>query len=200
MRLKTYLVIPLIPHLLKGGERGLIKKQLFIPICFIVFFLYSCSTVTNISGSGQQIIIENVPFYPQDKYQCGPASLAGVMNYLGINITPEEISKEIYSESARGTLDIDMVLYPQKEGLIAVHYSGGMDDLKKNIDSGHPFIVLVDYGFSILKSNHFMVVIGYNKDGVIVNSGKEKEKFILEEDFIRTWERTRFWTLLIKKR
>jgi len=42
--------------------------------------------------------------------------------------------------------------------------------LKKNIDSGYPLIVLVDYGFWAFHSNHFMVVVGYNEDGVIVNS------------------------------
>ena len=45
-----------------------------------------------------------------------------------------------------------------------------------------------------------MVVVGYNEDGVIVNSGKDKGKFIPEEDFIKSWERTKFWTLLIKKK
>jgi ABC-type bacteriocin/lantibiotic exporter with double-glycine peptidase domain len=73
-----------------------------------------------------------------------------------------------------------------------------MQDLKRNIDSGYPLIVLVDYGFWAVQSNHFMVIVGYNEDGVIVNSGRDKHKFISEEDFVKTWERTKFWTLLIK--
>ena len=93
-----------------------------------------------------------------------------------------------------------MVLYAQKKGLMAVQYEGNMEDLRKNIDSSYPIIVFVDYGFSLIQTNHFMVVIGYNEHGVIVNSGKDKNKFIFERDFMKSWKKTRFWTLLIKSR
>lgn len=173
-----------------------------LSIIFVVFFLHSCAVVSNgnIPESRQNRIISNVPFYAQEDYQCGPASLAGVMNYWEIDVTPDDIAKEIYSKSAKGTLNIDMAIYPQRKGLIAEQYSGNMKDLKKNIDSGYPLIVLVDYGFWAVQSNHFMVVVGYNEAGVIVNSGKDKGKFISEEDFIKTWEKTKFWTLLIKRK
>jgi ABC-type bacteriocin/lantibiotic exporter with double-glycine peptidase domain len=153
----------------------------------------------DIAESDQEHILENVPFYPQETYQCGPASLAGVLNYLGINITPDDIAEEIFSESARGTLNIDMVLYAQRKGLNAIQYKGSMEDLKKNVESGYPVIVLVDYGFSLYQVNHFMVVVGYNEHGVIVNSGKDKGKFISTEDFLKAWRKTNYWTLLIKK-
>jgi predicted double-glycine peptidase len=113
---------------------------------------------------------------------------------------PDEIAREIYSNSARGTLGIDMVLYAQKKGLIATQYEGTMGDLRKNIDSGYPIIVLIDYGFSFIQKNHFMVVIGYNEHSVIVNSGRDKEKFMSKKDFLKKWEKTKFWTLRIKPR
>jgi len=156
---------------------------------------YSCVTIKDLSKNR---VIENVPFYPQTEYQCGPASLAGVLNFWGVRITPEEIAEEIYSKSARGTLNIDIVLYAQKQGLKAIQYEGTMEELRKNIDSRHPIIVLVDYGFFSIQANHFMVVIGYNEDGVIVNSGKDREKFISEKDFVRSWRKTKFWSLLIR--
>lgn len=171
-------------------------------LLFLLYFLvvvFSCATLDNIPESTQPHIIENVPFYPQKTYQCGPASLAGVLNYWEINVSPNDIVEETYSKSAKGTLNIDMVLYAQGKGLNAIQYKGDMEDLKKNIDLGYPLIVLVDYGFSIYQVNHFMVVIGYNEHGVIVNSGKDKGKFIAEKDFIKTWGKTNYWTLLIKK-
>lgn len=144
-------------------------------------------------------IIPGIPFYPQEHYQCGPASLAGVLNFWGVREEPGEISKEIFSKSAEGTLNIDMVLYAQKKGLYALQYAGSMEDLRRNIDSGHPIIVLVDYGFSIYEADHFMVVIGYNDNGVIVNSGREREKFIDGKKFLNIWRKTNYWTLLMKK-
>jgi predicted double-glycine peptidase len=175
-----------------------IIKSFFLPSSFkflLLAFLCSCTTTQEIS---QSHIIENVPFYPQTSYQCGPASLAGVLNYWGVMVSPDEIAGEIYSASARGTLDIDMVLYAQKKGLLATQYEGNFEDIKKNVASGHPLIVLVDYGFSLVQKNHFMVIIGYNDHDVIVNSGKDSNKFIPEKDFLKSWERTKFWTLLIK--
>jgi len=171
----------------------------FFIIIIVVLLLHSCAAINKIPDAGHTHLIENVPFYPQETYQCGPASLAGVLNYRGINISPDEIAKEIFSESARGTLNIDMVLYAQNRGLNAVQYKGGMNDLKKNIDSGNPVIVLIDYGFSMYQANHFMIVVGYNEHGIIVNSGRNKGKFISEEEFLKAWEKADYWTLLIKK-
>ena len=174
----------------------------YLFLLLLAFFLLSCAVVGSVNRpeSRDNRTIRDVPFYAQETYQCGPASLAGVMNYWKIAVTPDDIAEEIYSRSAKGTLNMDMVIYPQKKGVLAEQYSGNMKDLKKNIDSGHPLIVLVDYGFWVFQSNHFMVVVGYNEDGVIVNSGKDKGRFIPEGDFIKTWERAKFWTLLIKRK
>ena len=122
-----------------------------------------------------------------------------MLGYRGVSVAPEEIAAKIYSGSARGTLNVDMVLYALTLGFDASSYSGGLEDLRERIDSGHPLIVLVDYGFSLYQANHFMVVTGYRDDGVIVNSGKEERKLIPMGDFLRSWERTKFWTLLIKR-
>jgi predicted double-glycine peptidase len=142
-------------------------------------------------------MIQNVPFHPQEEYQCGPASLAGVLTYWNIMVSPEEIALEIYSKSVRGTLNIDMVLYVERRGLKARQYRGSLEDLKTKIDSGYPLIVLVDEGFLIYQKNHFMVVIGYGEEAILANSGREQHKFIPVKDFLRSWGRTKFWTLVI---
>jgi ABC-type bacteriocin/lantibiotic exporter with double-glycine peptidase domain len=146
------------------------------------------------------MIIDNVPFHPQEKYQCGPASLAGVLNFWGVDATPEDIANEIFSRAARGTLNIDMLFYAQRAGLYAEQYAGSWHDLTKKIDSGYPLIVLVDFGFSFYQANHFMVVVGYNNDGIIVNSEKTERMFIPKDRFLRIWERANYWTLLIKQK
>ena len=159
----------------------------------------SCLSVREIHDLPADTLIKAVPFYPQESYQCGPASLAMVMNYRNVMVKPEEIAENIYSRSARGTLNLDMVLYAQHKGLSALQYKGSLSDLKKNIDSGNPLIVLVDYGFSFYESSHFMVVVGYNENGVIANSGKMKEHFMPEKEFLKAWGKTNYWTLLVQR-
>ena len=145
-------------------------------------------------------IPENVPFYPQEKYQCGPASLASVLNYQGINVSPEEIASAIYSKTAKGALDIDLISYVLETGLSAEVHKGSMEEIMRSINEGYPLIVLVDYGFWVYQQNHFMVIVGYNDDGVIVNSDNERLKFITSGDFLKAWGRTKLWTLLIRQK
>jgi predicted double-glycine peptidase len=172
---------------------------LFLIVIVAIVSLTSCASGRESSGSVRTHIIPEVPFYPQEAYECGPASLAAVLNFWGIKVSPGEISEEIFSKSAKGTLNIDMVLYAQKKGLDAMQYAGKTEDLRRSIDSGHPVIVLVDYGFSLYEVNHFMVVIGYSDDGVIVNSGREQRKLIDEKNFLKIWGRTNYWSLLIRR-
>jgi ABC-type bacteriocin/lantibiotic exporter with double-glycine peptidase domain len=161
-------------------------------------WLFSCASVPPTKESKAVHIIQNVPFHPQEAYQCGPASLAGVLNYWGIDVYPEDIASEIYSESAKGTLNVDMILYAEKKGLKVSQYSGSLEDMRGKIDLGYPLIVLVDYGFWVYERNHFMVVVGYRENGIIANSGREPLKFIPFKDFLKSWNRTKFWTLLIR--
>ncbi len=147
-------------------------------------------------NSGKRLI-ENVPFYVQKDYQCGPASLAEVMNFYGAKTTPEVIASSIYSKTAKGTLGIDMLIYSNRSGFNAMQYSGGQQDIKKKIDKGLPLVVFVDYGFWVYQHGHFMVVVGYDANGPIVYSGDESYVHISWEDFMPPWKRTGYWTLLI---
>ncbi len=167
-------------------------------LCFLILLLlFSCAGLSPNRESKDGRIIKDVPFYPQKTYQCGPASLAGVLNYWGFNIAPEEIAAEIYSPNAKGTLDVDMVFYAERKGFRASQYRGSWEDLKNNIDSNRPLALLVDEGFWVYEKAHFMVVVGYEEGGPIVNSGKEQNLFIPLGRFLRSWERTKFWTLQI---
>ena len=162
----------------------------------LLCFLWGCAPGALSPGSSA-VRIDKVPFYPQDEYQCGPASLAGVMNYWKVPVTPDEIAREIFSRTARGTLTIDMVFYAERKGLTARQYRGSWNDLRKKVTDGYPLVVLVDEGFSLYQANHYMVVTGFDDRGVIVNSGPTKQGVVETDAFVRRWERAGFWTLWI---
>ncbi|GAB5046855.1 C39 family peptidase [Thermodesulfovibrio sp. TK110] len=147
----------------------------------------------------QEYIINSVVFFPSEDFQCGPASLAMVLNFLGLRITPEEIAKDIYSKTARGTADFDMLMFAEKKGFKAIQYSGSIEDIKEKIKAHKPLIVMTDEGFWFYKKYHYMVVVGFDNHGVIVNSGTEQHKRIDFESFIKKWKKTDFWTMLIEK-
>lgn len=185
---------------LRGIPWGLLRWGCLFLAFFSPIFLLSCAGTISVAEPAKAKRIGNVPFYPQEMFQCGPASLSEVFNFWGKKVSPEAIAEEIYSKSAKGTLTMDMVLFSEKKGFAVRQYRGNLEDIRKNIDSGYPLIVLVDYGFSVYEKNHFMVVLGYGEDGVIVHSGKEREKFIPLKNFLSPWGKTDFWTLLIVPR
>jgi len=147
-------------------------------------------------GSGK---VNKVPFYPQVSFQCGPASLAGVLNFFGEGVTPEEIADAIFRRDIRGTVTLDMVLYARKRGFFVEWYTGSVDDIRRSVDGRVPLIVMVDLGFASVRKNHFMVVVGYTPEGVIANSGKTREKLIPWKAFLARWNRTKRWALRIER-
>jgi ABC-type bacteriocin/lantibiotic exporter with double-glycine peptidase domain len=176
----------------KGPGNTPWRKILWIAL---IMSLLACTASAGFRPSRSLHLIEDVPFYPQEKFQCGPASLAGVLNYRGIPVSPGDIAGEIYSPSARGTLTLDLAFYAEGKGVRARQYHGSIEDLKKHIDSGNPLIVMVDYGFLVYQINHFMVVVGYDDTHIVVNSGRERYKLLSLKGFLKTWAKTNFWTL-----
>jgi ABC-type bacteriocin/lantibiotic exporter with double-glycine peptidase domain len=143
--------------------------------------------------------ISDVPFFPQSKYQCGPASLASVLNYYGCRVTPGEIAKAIYRKRLKGTLSVDLVLFAQRMGFNARAYRGSLTDLKDHIAKDRPLIVFQDVGNPLLPIRHFSVAIGYDEAELILklHSGKRRDKAISYGRFLRSWREMDYWTLLI---
>ena len=183
---------------------NLFRAGVFLILVLLIPAAVSCIGPAGAPSSAGSIpadarLIRDVPFFPQEKFQCGPAAMASVLNYRGIRITPEEIAHDIYSESARGTLNIDMVFFAERKGMRATQYSGNLADLKKNINASNPLIVLVDYGFLNYRKDHFMVIVGYDDDNVIAHSGKHSFMPVPNDEFLKIWKKTKYWTLLVQK-
>jgi ABC-type bacteriocin/lantibiotic exporter with double-glycine peptidase domain len=168
----------------------------------LLFILGACSTPDKVNGreSWETLpyrLIENVPFFTQSDFQCGPSSLAGVLNYYGKNISPSKIAERIFKEKVRGTLSIDLALFARDQGLVAEWYTGDMRDLRKNIDRNRPLIAMVDLGWGPVQKPHYLVVVGYGPKGVIVNSGAHQHKLVAWNRFQNQWNRSYLWTLRI---
>ncbi len=148
-------------------------------------------------------LVEGVPGYEQDRYQCGPSALASVIGYWrgrGLSSAQPDadtIGRDIYSKSAKGVLGIDLLFYAQDLGLDAIQTKGGIGELRKLIDDETPAIILVDYGAGPYQINHFMVAYGYSKEGFVVHSGTGA-RHITEKELQRIWERAGYWTLAVK--
>lgn len=138
-----------------------------------------------------------VPFHPQEVYQCGPASLATLLNWSGDPVTPEELSPQVYTPSIKGSLQNEMVTAARRHGRIAYPVSG-MENLLAEVAAGNPVAVLQNLGLSWYPVWHYAVVVGYDLDEgeVILRSGRLRREALPMRLFERTWARSGMWGML----
>lgn len=146
-------------------------------------------------GISQVYYIENVPFFKQSKYNCGPSALASVLNFYGKKIIMDEIISALTKNTIRGSLNIDMLLFPRRFGLITEMVNGDIELIKNYIRNGTPVVLLIDNGFSIYRIPHYIVVIGFDDaDNIFVaHWGNEENRIISAEDLKRRWSRMGGW-------
>lgn len=144
--------------------------------------------------------VEGVPFYPEEKYQCGPASLAAVLNYWGQRTSVEEVAEEIYLPEHKGSLSIDLWRYATARGFEAQMRQGSLELLAEQVSRRRPVIAFLNRGFRFMPVGHFLVVVGIDPDQeeIIAYSGTEKDKRISFDKFLGSWEKTDYWSLLIR--
>jgi tetratricopeptide (TPR) repeat protein len=139
-----------------------------------------------------------VPFYPQKEYQCGPASLAMALSWSGPQISPDELTPQVYTPSLKGSLQPAMIAATRRQGKVAYPINGAQA-LLREIAAGHPVIVLQNLGLSWIPVWHYAVVIGYDVDAqaVILHSGVTSWKKTSFRIFENTWARSDHWGLLV---
>ena len=179
-------------------------------IAISFFLLYGCAPYTGIIKENTRqrsaeftpkpdFYINNVPFFPQKRYYCGPASLASVMNFYGVSVSEEEIAKEVYNPKLSGALSMDILIYARAKGFDAFYYKRSLEEIKKDISMGKPVILFLDLGYFFYPVRHYMVATGYNDEMgyLIAHSGMEKDKIFSYKEIQSAWEKTGFGTILI---
>ena len=152
------------------------------------------------SPGAQAVLIPEVPFFPQEDYYCGPASLASVLRYYGAALDQHTIAEQIYLPRLRGTLTLDMLAYPASIGFKAHSYRGSLDDLKRRVLAAQPLILFLDRGSWLLPRYHYLVAIGFDgrDQSVIAHSGALARTRIPYRDLLAAWRKTDYWTLRIE--
>jgi hypothetical protein len=142
-----------------------------------------------------------VPFYPGEDLQCGPASLAALLRFWGIDRGPDEIAGRIHLRDLKGTLPLDMETYTQevtRDGDVrGTVIRDRPEILREEISVGRPLLIFVDLGYWVWHKGHFMLVVGFDdrKEAIVANSGRESGKIIPARPLWRQWRKTGFWAI-----
>jgi hypothetical protein len=139
------------------------------------------------------------PFFPQDKYQCGPAALATVLNHAGIPVTPDELVPRVYLPERRGSLQPELVATARHYDRLPYVIDPSVSAIIEELNAGHPVLVLQNLGWEHYPVWHYAVVIGYDpKSGdFILRSGKTKRLTLDADRFAATWSASNNWGVVI---
>jgi len=158
----------------------------------LVLLLCSCSPFKSAPESLRQkedVVWLEVPYVSQARdNDCGPAALASVLKYHGVEVSLEKISDEIYISSIGRTLLPDMENHARSKGLETISGRGTVAQLKQAIDSGKPVIVLMDAGPALARRGHYIVITGYTSDGFLAHAGVERDVYISFNDLDEKWQ------------
>lgn len=138
------------------------------------------------------------PFFAQERYQCGPAALAMVLQAAGIDASPEALQPEVYLPARQGSLQVDMLASARRHGALAVPLEPNLWALLHEVAAGHPVVVLQNLGLGWLPRWHYAVVIGFDLERreVLLRSGTEKRQILPMRTFEHTWARSQYWAMV----
>lgn len=147
-----------------------------------------------------RIELETVPFFPQERFQCGPAALATVLAAQGLAVTPEQLEPEVYLPQRRGSLQVELVAAARNRGRIVYPLvAPELDHLLIEVAAGHPVLVMQNLGVDWLPQWHYAVVVGYDLENgtVMLRSATTRRRVSTLALFERTWSRAGYWGVVI---
>ena len=149
-------------------------------------------------GVPQHAELTQVPFFPQDDYQCGPAALATALASSGVEVTPEALVDQVWLPARRGSLQLEMLATPRRYDRVALRLPAHYPDLLREVAAGNPVVVLQDVG--VLGTQwHYAVVNGfdYPSGTLFLRSGTRARQEMPFTAFERSWMKGGYWAMVV---
>ena len=114
-----------------------------------------------------QAELKKTPFFPQEKYQCGPAALATVLHSQDNQTHPDELTEKVYIPEKQGSVPIEIIAAARSYDRLVYPLDSSLENLLREVAAGHPVLVMQNLGFSWRPQWHYAVVIGYDLEKVV---------------------------------
>lgn len=172
--------------------------------CLLLLTLAGCATQTRTLLQGtsrdlpRRVELSSTPFHPQERHQCGPATLAMSLNAAGIPVEPDVLVPQVYVPERKGSLPPEMLAAARRNGALAMTIPPRLDSLLAEIAAGNPVIVLQNLSLQLFPLWHYALAIGYDLDSgdVILRSGTTERLAMPMSTFEHTWARSGYWAMV----
>ncbi|HEX6997652.1 MAG TPA: PA2778 family cysteine peptidase [Gammaproteobacteria bacterium] len=160
--------------------------------------LAGCAGVPSAPPASGGVELDDVPFFPQTEYQCGPAALATILAHEGLAVTADDLVDDVYVEGLHGSLQAELLGATRRHGLIPYVLEPAAEALFGELAAGRPVLVLQNLGLPRFPVWHYAVVVGYDPAAgrVILRSGTERRRVEPLRRFERSVERAGHWAFV----
>lgn len=170
----------------------------------LILLLHGCASLSGAQRDALRQTVPSeqarlpVPFFPQEEYQCGPASLAAVLNWSGAETNPEKLVPQLYLPARNGSLQVEMIATTRRHGRIPYVLKPALEEVLAEIASGHPVILLQNLAYSWYPRWHYAVAVGYDmrSEELILHTGLEANRRVPLAVVLKTWERAGKWAMI----
>jgi len=181
--------------------RPLVWTALFL---FVLLALGGCAAQTRAlrehppADLRRAVELDATPFFPQTEYQCGPAALATALAAAGFGADPAQLAEQVFLPARTGTLQIEMIAGARRQGAVATRVPATLAALLREVQAGHPVVVLQNLGLSWYPAWHYAVLVGYDVDAgaVLLRSGSTRREVLAMRTFEHTWTRSGSWAFV----
>ncbi|MDX5433432.1 MAG: PA2778 family cysteine peptidase [Halomonas sp.] len=191
---------------MQGRFKPVCKNALLAGVLLLslwLLMLTGCAATPRLAESTEQTLprgamIEGVPFHAQREYQCGPASLAMVLNHDGVDVAMERLIPQVFIPGREGSVQPEMLATVRRHGRIPYVLNDSLDALLTEIAAGHPVVVMQNLSLPAWPMWHYAVAIGYDLEAseLILHSGEEAERIESFRRFDATWARSDRWAFV----
>lgn len=144
------------------------------------------------------VVTNAAPFINQDDGHCGPATLAMAIGATGNTYDLKQITDQVYSPNAKGSLQEAMIASARRQGFVAIQITG-LNNLLKELESGYPVIVFENLGIKWAPQWHYALITGYDleKRTLTLHSGPNPNDIVEISEFELSWKLANYWGLVI---
>lgn len=147
----------------------------------------------------RSVELEQVPFFPQERFQCGPAALATVLGDAGVMISPDQLVDDVYVPRREGSFQVEMLAAARKWQRIPYQIDPQMSALIAELEAKKPVLVLQNLGLDWYQKWHYAVVVGvdWREQELVLRSGTDERRLTELNTFEATWARSDYWGVVL---
>lgn len=151
--------------------------------------------------AGLPVELVQVPFFPQDEYQCGPAALATVLVHSGVEVTPLQLVSHVYVPDRQGSLQAEMLAATRSQGRVPYVLPEALAPVLAELRAGQPVLLLQNLGLDRWPVWHYAVLVGFNPaaETFVLRSGLTRREEPRAVPFLASWDRGGRWSMVAVK-